>query len=180
MVQNVYDLHQKTQKLPVFKPNEPAPNDVGKVRKSGWISDSILWETTIGLREDTEAEKFLDNENMQRATAAVAATKRQEPSVRALSSGETKSQEAKRSVFTARESAPTIQQHREVSGRNPGVGLIALLSAGAVAITIGVYVMLHKTNDATPKITPSIPNSAPLRTTPDALTNTPAAGKPRR
>ena len=170
IVQNVYDLNQKTQKLPAFKPNQPSPNDVGKVRKSGWISDSILWETTIGLREDSEAEKFLDNENAQRATATTAATaKRQETNARAQSSGEIRSQEAKRSVFTARESAPTIQRHVDVSGRgSQRIGLIALLSAGAVAVGIGAYVMLHKTSNSTPQLTTSIPTTAPNRVTSDS------------
>ena len=165
IVQNVYDLNQKTQKLPAFKPNQATANDVGKVRKSGWISDSILWETTIGLREDSEAEKFLDNENVQRATAAAAATaKRQEPSMRAQSSGEIKAQEAKRSVFTARESAPAIQRHVDVSGRGSRrLGLIALLSVAAVAISSGAYVLLHKTSDATPKLTTSVPNAVSNR-----------------
>jgi hypothetical protein len=135
-----------------------------------------LWETTIGLREDSEAEKFLDNENAQRATAVAATAKRQEVSARALSSGELKSQEAKRSVFTARESAPTIQRHVDISGRGPQrIGLIALLSAAAVAIGIGAYVLLHKTSDPTSKLTTSIPNAAPNRITPDTPASVPGA-----
>lgn len=190
IVQNVYDVHQKTQKLPVFKPNQAAPNDVGKVRKSGWISDSILWETTIGLREDSEAEKFLDNENAQRANAAAATAKRQETNARALSSGELKSQEAKRSVFTARESAPTIQRHMDVSDRSSQrIGLIAALSAAAVAVGIGGYVIMHKpgsfpvalTNSATSTTTPAlVAPDVPLnaRGTAAAVTTAPA-GAPR-
>jgi len=179
IVQNVYDLHQKTQKLPVFKPNQAPPNDVGKVRKSGWISDSILWETTIGLREDSEAEKFLDNENVQRATAAAASVKRQEANARSQPSGEFKSPEAKRSVFTARETAPTIQRHVEVSsGGSPRIGLIALLSAAAVAVSIGAYVMLHKTSTTTPKLTTSIPGAGSNRATPDAQSSTLGAPAP--
>ncbi len=187
IVQNVYDVHQKTQKLPVFKPNQAAPNDVGKVRKSGWISDSILWETTIGLREDSEAEKFLDNENAQRANAAAATAKRQETNARALSSGELKSQEAKRSVFTARESAPTIQRHVDVSGRSSQrIGLIAALSAAAVAVGIGGYVVMHKpgaspaalTNNVTSTTTPArVAPDVPLnaRGTPASATTAPAS-----
>ena len=182
IVQNVYDLHQKTQKLPAFKPNQPAPNDVGKVRKSGWISDSILWETTIGLREDSEAEKFLDNEDAQRATAAAATAKRQEmsASARALSSGELKSQDAKRSVFTARESAPTVQRHVDNSGHGPQrMGLIAALAAAAVAIGIGAYVLMHKTGTSTAKLTTSSPSAAPNRVTTEAPTNLPAMLTPQ-
>lgn len=162
IVQNVYDLHQKTQKLPSIKPNQPAPNDVGKVRKSGWISDSILWETTIGLREDSEAEKFLDNENAQRATSAAAAAKRQETNARAHASGELKNPEIKRSVFTTRESAPTIQRHVEVSGRGPQrIGIIALLSVAGIAAGIGAYVLLHKAGNSPTKLAPTIVNPAP-------------------
>jgi CRP-like cAMP-binding protein len=172
IVQNVYDLHQKTQKLPVFKPNQASPNDVGKVRKSGWISDSILWETTIGLREDSEAEKFLDNENVQRAATAAATVKQQEASARAVSSGELKPKETKRSVFTTRESAPTIQRHVDVSGRSPHyIGLIAVVSLAVVAAGIGAYVMMQKTGASTPKATMSTPNLV----APDDLTSSPAA-----
>lgn len=179
IVQNVYDLNQKTQKLPAFKPNEASANDVGKVRKSGWISDSILWETTIGLREDSEAEKFLDNENVQRATAAAAATaKRQEPTLRAQSSGEIKAQEVKRSVFTARESAPVLQRHVDVSSRGSRhLGLIALLSVAAVAISSGAYVLLHKSGDATPETTNSVPNAMPNRGVSGEITNAPATSR---
>lgn len=184
IVQNVYDMHQKTQKLPVFKPDQAAPNDVGKVRKSGWISDSILWETTIGLREDSEAEKFLDNEKGQRATASAAATaKRHDSNAKALSSGEIKSQEAKRSVFTARESAPTVQRHVDVSDRkSQRIGLIALVSAVVVAGGISAYVMLHKTSNPLPKVTtviPVTPNAVlPGAPTDASETPAPAAVKP--
>ena len=175
IVQNVYDLNQKTQKLPAFKSNQAAPNDVGKVRKSGWISDSILWETTIGLREDSEAEKFLDTENAQRPTAASQPTaKRHEGNTRLQSSGEFKSQDIKRSVFTARESAPTIQRHVDVSGRSSQhIGLITLLSAVAVAIGVGSYAMLHKPGTSTPELTTSIPTATIHRVIPtDSPTNT--------
>ncbi|MBI3774015.1 MAG: hypothetical protein HY273_00405, partial [Gammaproteobacteria bacterium] len=168
IVQNVYDLHQKTQKLPAFKPNQAAPNDVGKVRKSGWISDSILWETTIGLREDSEAEKFLDNENAQRATAAAVTAKRQENNTRAQASGELKNPEIKRSVFTTRESAPTIQRHVDVASHGPQrIVLIALLSVAGIAAGIGAYVLLHKAGNSPAKLTPSVINTAPGRVTPD-------------
>ncbi len=171
IVQNVYDLHQKTQKLPTIKPHQAAPDDVGKVRKSGWISDSILWETTIGLREDSEAEKFLDNENVQRATAVAAATKRQETSARALASGNLKPQEANRSVFTARASAPTIQRRVDMSGRGTRrIGLITLLSAVAVTASIGAYVMLQS-GDATPQQTTGVPGATPGRISSDELAN---------
>lgn len=167
-MQNVYDLHQKTQKLPIFKPNQASPNDVGKVRKSGWISDSILWETTIGLREDSEAEKFLDNENAQRATVAAAAAKQQAATARAVASGELKPKETKRSVFTTRESAPTIQRHVDVSGRSPHyIGLIAVVSVAVVAAGIGAYVIMHKSGTSTPKAAMSAPNLV----APDALTS---------
>lgn len=176
VVQNVYDLHQKTQKLPVFKPNQAAPNDVGKVRKSGWISDSILWETTIGLREDSEAEKFLDNENKQRAPAAAPTAKRQEPNPRAQASGELKTAETKRSVFTTRESAPTMQRHVGVASRGPQrIGLIALVAGALMAAGIGAYVMLHKINNAAPKSATSVTQTPPSQVTSDAATMTPSA-----
>lgn len=174
IVQNVYDLHQKTQKLPSFKPNQTPSNDVGKVRKSGWISDSILWETTIGLREDSQAEQFLDKENMQRA--AQTPTPRQETNARAASSGEFKAQEAKRSVFTSRESAPVIQRPIDVPERGLRRGhVIALLSAGAIVVAAGSYVMLHKNGNLIPQSTTDILNSMPMSTLP---ANIPASVAP--
>lgn len=172
IVQNVYDLHQKTQKLPSFKPNQPPPNDVGKVRKSGWISDSILWETTIGLREDSQAEQFLDEENIQRA-AQPPAPHQAATTAHAVSSGEFKAQEAKRSVFTSRESAPVIQRHIDVPNRGLRRGhVIALLSAGAMVVAACGYIMLHKNGNLIPQSTTGVLNSTPMSTLPE---NTPPA-----
>ena len=36
---------------------------VGAAQKSGWISDALLWETTLGLREDEESTQYLDSDD---------------------------------------------------------------------------------------------------------------------
>jgi len=44
--------------------------DVGNVRKSGWISDALLWENPLGMREDEEAEQVLAPETAAKPKAA--------------------------------------------------------------------------------------------------------------
>lgn len=163
LLQNVYDIHQKTQKLPAFKQN----TDVGKVRKSGWISDSILWETTIGLRDDVEAEKELGNLQPAetRAPEPPAPEKaRIEPTMRALSSGELRMQEAKRSVFTSREASTTSTQRRADIPERSG-NSVALVTAVVVAVVAvaGTYLVMNNADDTKQKISNVLEKASNLR-----------------
>ena len=124
--------------------------DVGNVRKSGWISDALLWETTLGMREDEEAEQALAPEEAVKPKAktvksepvAKPVTKKAKP-VRANPNASTF---AVRDVSGNGPVSQSISQRAEMPDVERGSSkikklLIASSIAVIAAIGVGAYIM---------------------------------------
>jgi hypothetical protein len=127
--------------------------DVGNVRKSGWISDALLWETTLGMREDEEAELALAPEKAIKPKAApVKEDKPQSVTKHVAKKAKPARQNPNASTFAARdvgENGPisqSVSQRVEMPAVERGSSMVKKLIIGAsiavvAAIGVGVYVM---------------------------------------
>lgn len=127
--------------------------NIGSVRKSGWISDALLWETTLGLREDAESEEYLaDKSEKKPSSQKVPAAK---------SSIATKKVNPNATVFEARElgNDPTITnrniqfQDSSAPRRTPSTGknmLIGSFVSILLAVGVGFYITLPEDREQLP------------------------------
>lgn len=183
LVQNVYDISQKTQKLPAFKPTQTA--NFGKLRKSGWVSDAILWETTLGLRDDTEAEKFLDDKarpaKPQPDAAPDARTQPKAHSTsqpsRAMASGELNTAPRAPS-FTARDYVPTEPQRRVESTRRGNTMTIIIAVAIAALAGGGVTLVVSDRSGTSKDSAPAAIERPMPRETAPVVTSDPTPAAP--
>ena len=58
---------QPNDTIPDFQQELPVENaaNLGKIRRSGWISEALLWETTLGLRDDPDAKEYLASDESE-------------------------------------------------------------------------------------------------------------------